>query len=67
MDYELNDLRWIRTGPEREAAGVQLRDGDSAPDPASTSRRIYGPVRVDYVRTPEGISAYEIPVGYAAG
>lgn len=55
MHYDLSDLDWIDLGETGwKKASVTLDKGDSARDPSSTHRKIYGPAIVTYQQAPDG-------------
>lgn len=53
-DFELDELTWTTDEGGVERASIQLRVRDSAPNPASTRHRLYGPGTVRYARYPDG-------------
>lgn len=54
MHIDPDQLDFQPTGGGWERADLTLGRGDSAWDPSSTKRVIYGPARVRYVRAPDG-------------
>ena len=63
-DYD--DLKWIDTGNGLEVAVVSLATSDTAWNPGSTKRPIYGPAYMVYERRRSGISGYVYPNKAAA-
>ena len=52
IDYD--NLNWVPLGEGWYKAEVSLKEGDSAWNPASTKRELYGPATVLYRKAPDG-------------
>jgi hypothetical protein len=55
MHYDSNNLEWVPLGESGwRRASVTLNEGDTAWQPGSTKRVLYGPLIVNYQEAPDG-------------
>lgn len=67
VTWDVDDLNWVPWGNPTHQPGfyravVVLREDETAWNPASTKRVIYGPATVTYEKYPSGIDAHVGPV-----
>jgi hypothetical protein len=54
MHYGYDELDWVPSADGWARATVTLWRNDTAWNPASTKRDIYGPARIEYTQGPDG-------------